>query len=79
MIEVVQAFDRTPIAQLQSDGAAALEAKLEAAARLFADRDSWLKPHQKLDILRKLAALLAGKREHFGRLIARGSASVILN
>ena len=71
MIEVVQAFDRAPIAQLESDGAAALEAKLEAAARLFADRDSWLKPHQKLDILRKLAALLAGKREHFGRLIAR--------
>src|ERR1700755_3094664 len=71
MIEVVQAFDRAPIAQLASDGATALEAKLEAAARLFANRESWLKPHQKLDILRKLAALLAGKREHFGRLIAR--------
>jgi acyl-CoA reductase-like NAD-dependent aldehyde dehydrogenase len=71
MIEVVQAFDRAPITQLASDGAAALEAKLETASRLFADRDSWLRTHQKLDILRKLAALMAGKREHFGRLIAR--------
>src|SRR5262249_13755095 len=70
MIEVVQAFDRAPIAQLESDGAAALEAKLATAARLFADRNSWLKPHQKLDVLRKLAVLLAAKRDHFGRLIA---------
>jgi acyl-CoA reductase-like NAD-dependent aldehyde dehydrogenase len=71
MIEVVQAFDRAPIAQLESDGPAELEAKLATAARVFADRDSWLNSHQKLDVLRKLAALMAGKREHFGRLIAR--------
>jgi acyl-CoA reductase-like NAD-dependent aldehyde dehydrogenase len=71
MIEVVQAFDRVPIAQLDGDGVAALEAKIETAARLFADRDSWLKSHQRLDILRRLAALMEGKREHFGQQIAR--------
>ena len=71
MIEVVQAFDRAPITQLGSDDDAALERKLAAAMKLFADRDSWLKPHQRIDILRRLAMLMEGKREHFGHQIAR--------
>ena len=62
MIEVVQAFDRAPIAQLESDDAAALERKIEAARRAFADRGAWLKPHQRIDILRKLAGLMEGAR-----------------
>jgi acyl-CoA reductase-like NAD-dependent aldehyde dehydrogenase len=71
MIEVVQAFDRALIARLESDDAAALERKIQAAARLFADRGAWLRPHQRIDILRKLAGLMEGVREHFGRQIAR--------
>jgi acyl-CoA reductase-like NAD-dependent aldehyde dehydrogenase len=55
MIEVVQAFDRTPITEIGSDDAAALERKIEAARRIFANCGAWLKPHQKIDILRKLA------------------------
>jgi len=43
MIEVVQAFDRSPIAQLESDDSAALERKIETARGLFADRHAWLK------------------------------------
>jgi acyl-CoA reductase-like NAD-dependent aldehyde dehydrogenase len=71
MIEVVQAFDRAPITEIGSDDAAALERKIETARRVFADRGAWLKPHQKIDILRKLAGLMQGKREHLGRQIAR--------
>jgi acyl-CoA reductase-like NAD-dependent aldehyde dehydrogenase len=71
MIEVVQAFDRAPIRQLASDDAAALERKLEAAAKALADRDAWLKPHQRMAIFQKLAGLLLAKREHFGQQIAR--------
>jgi acyl-CoA reductase-like NAD-dependent aldehyde dehydrogenase len=71
MIEVVQAFDQTPIARLESDDRAALDRKIEAARRLFADRGAWLKTHQKMEILRKLAGLMEGKREHLGRQIAR--------
>ena len=71
MLEVVQAFDRAPIAQLDSDDAAALDRKIEAARRLFADRHAWLKPHQRIEILRRLAALMESKREHLGRQIAR--------
>ena len=71
MIEVIQAFDRTPIVRLESDDRAALDRKIEAARRLFADRGAWLKTHQRMEILRKLAGLMEGKREHLGRQIAR--------
>jgi acyl-CoA reductase-like NAD-dependent aldehyde dehydrogenase len=71
MIEVVQAFDRAPITRLDSDDRAALERKIETARRLFADRGAWLKTHQRMEILGKLAELMEGKREHLGRQIAR--------
>jgi acyl-CoA reductase-like NAD-dependent aldehyde dehydrogenase len=71
MINVFQAFDRAPITELQSDDAAALERKIAAAARVFADRGAWLQTHEKIAILRKLASLMEDKREHLGRQIAR--------
>ena len=71
MIEVVQAFDRTPLIRLDSDDSAALDRKIDAARRLFANRDAWLKTHQRIELLRKLAGLMEGKREHLGRQIAR--------
>lgn len=71
MLNVVQAFDRAPLADIETDDAAALERKLEAATRVCADRDGWLKPHQRVTILRKLAALMEGSSDHFARQIAR--------
>ena len=71
MIEVVQAFDRVPITELPGDDAAALEAKLERARKLFGDRGAWLKPHQRIAVLDKLADLVAERRAMFGTLIAR--------
>ena len=71
MLTVVQAFNRAPIAEIETDDAAALERKLQAAGRVFADRDGWLKPHRRIAILRKLAALMEGRRDHFAMQIAR--------
>lgn len=71
MIEIVQAFDRTLIAALEPDDAAALDRKLEAARKAFADRSAWLKPHQRIEILTRLAGLMEGRREHLARQIAR--------
>lgn len=71
MLTVVQAYDRAPIAQIGFDDAAALERKLQAAERVFKDRDGWLKPHQRIAILRRLAALMEGKRDHLALQIAR--------
>jgi acyl-CoA reductase-like NAD-dependent aldehyde dehydrogenase len=71
MIEVVQAFDREPIAQLQSDDRAAMERKLAVATRLFKDRKAWLKPWQRIEVLHKLAALMQARRDQFALTIAR--------
>ncbi|QIO88277.1 aldehyde dehydrogenase [Stenotrophomonas rhizophila] len=71
MLTVVQAFDRAPIAEIGVDSAAALERKLSAAERVFKDRDGWLHPHQRVAILRRLAALMDARREHLALQIAR--------
>ena len=71
MLTVVQAFDRMPIAEIETDDAAALERKLRAADRVFRDRDGWLKPHRRIAILRRLAVLMEGKRDHLAMQIAR--------
>jgi acyl-CoA reductase-like NAD-dependent aldehyde dehydrogenase len=71
MFKVFQAFDRAPIAEIKTDDATQLERKLRAAERVFKDRDGWLKPHQRIAILRKLAALMEGRRDHLAMQIAR--------
>ncbi len=54
LLEVVRAFDRAPIAEIDPDNAAALERKLQAAERVFRHRDGWLKPHQRIAVVRRL-------------------------
>lgn len=71
MLKVVQAYDQALIAEIETDGAEALERKLQTAERVLKDRDGWLKPHQRIAILRKLAALMEGSRDHFAMQIAR--------
>jgi acyl-CoA reductase-like NAD-dependent aldehyde dehydrogenase len=58
------------LAEVATDDANALELKLTAATSIFADRAGWLKPHQRIEILRRLAALLEGEVRSFARLIA---------
>ena len=67
----MQAYDRAPIAEIDTDDAAALEAKLAAATQVFRDRKGWLPVHERVDVLRRLAALMETRRDHFSRLIAR--------
>ena len=71
MLTVVQAYDRAPIAELPFDDAAALERKLSAAEKTFKNRDGWLPPHQRIAILRRLAALMETRRDHLAMQIAR--------
>ena len=70
MIEVVRAFDRAPIAEIANDDRAALDRKLDSASRVFADRGEWLPTPRRIHILRRIAELMEGKREHLGRQIA---------
>lgn len=71
MLQIVQAYDRRPIAEVETEGADALEAKLELAARSLRDRDQWLKPHERIEVLYRLASLMEPLREKFSRLIAQ--------
>jgi acyl-CoA reductase-like NAD-dependent aldehyde dehydrogenase len=71
LLQIVQAYDRRPIAEVETEGADALEAKLELAARSLRDRDQWLKPHERIEVLYRLASLMEPLREKFGRLIAQ--------
>src|SRR3954469_16936496 len=71
MLQVVQAYDRTPVAEVPRDDGASLETKLEAAYRVFRDRGGWLKPHERMAILRRLAALVEGRRDYLALQIAR--------
>jgi len=71
MLEVVQAYDREHIANLPTDDAAALERKLTVARKRFEDRGGWLKPHQRIAVLHRLADLVAQQREVFAMRIAR--------
>ena len=68
MLQVVRAYDRAPIAEVETDDAGALETKLAAAAvGRSAIAMAGSKPHERIDILRRLAALMNVKREHFSR------------
>ena len=58
MLQVVQAFDRAPIAEVDDRRRRRAGGKLQAAQRVFRDRDGWLKPHERIAILRRLAALM---------------------
>src|SRR3954471_2755673 len=71
MLQVVQAYDRAPITEVPTDDGASLETKLEAACRVFRDRGGWLKPYERIAILRRLAALVEGRKDHLALQIAR--------
>jgi acyl-CoA reductase-like NAD-dependent aldehyde dehydrogenase len=58
-MKVFRAFDRKQLSELDDDNEQSLERKLDAAASAFAHRDSWLKPYQRIEILRKSAARLS--------------------
>lgn len=70
-LQVVQAFDRSVIAEIPTDDGHALETKLASAARLMRERDAWLKPHQRSAILLRAAALLEARQAQFAKLIAQ--------
>jgi acyl-CoA reductase-like NAD-dependent aldehyde dehydrogenase len=71
MLQVFQAFDRAPIAEINTDDRESIEAKLAAAISVIRNRNEWLKPYQRIEILRGLAAAIQSRTERFATLIAR--------
>jgi acyl-CoA reductase-like NAD-dependent aldehyde dehydrogenase len=70
-LEVVRAFDQGHLARVAVDDAIALEAKLEAAGKIFRDRDGWLQPYERREILERTANLLGSRQDSFAKLIAQ--------
>jgi acyl-CoA reductase-like NAD-dependent aldehyde dehydrogenase len=70
MLQIVQAYDRSPIAQVATDDAGELEAKLNLAVRAFRDCDHWLQPYERIEILSRLASLMDAERDRLSCLIA---------
>ena len=68
---VFQAYDRSLIAELATDGEQELEHKLARAHAAFEERAGWLKPYERIAVLERLVPLLDAQRDRLAGLIAR--------
>jgi acyl-CoA reductase-like NAD-dependent aldehyde dehydrogenase len=70
-LQVYSAWDRKQFAELKTHDEQDLEQKLARAYAAFTNRDGWLKPHQRIAVLQKLATLVEARKEQFAQLIAK--------
>jgi acyl-CoA reductase-like NAD-dependent aldehyde dehydrogenase len=70
-IEVFAPFDRTLIATVACAGQAGIERALQTAYDLFRDRDGWLSPARRIQILQTAAAIMQSRREELAVEAAR--------
>ncbi len=62
-IEVVAPFDLSPIAQVETSDAEAVDQALETAHRTFRDRSQWLPVYRRIEILQKTVAIMTERAE----------------
>ena len=60
-IDVVAPFDQALIATVETADSDVIELALATAHSLYIDRDNWLKPEQRIDILQKTADIIASR------------------
>ncbi len=61
--EVFSPYDGSLIATVDRAGRGAVERALETAYRLFRNRDAWLGPTRRLEILERTAEIMQGRRK----------------
>jgi acyl-CoA reductase-like NAD-dependent aldehyde dehydrogenase len=69
--EVCAPYDRALIATIEQGDRSAAEQALETAARLFGDRDRWLPPARRIEVLQAAADIMARRRETLALEAAR--------
>ena len=69
--QVSAPFDRAPIATVEQVDRAGAERALATAHALFQDRDAWLSPARRIEILRQAADILQQRREQLALEAAR--------
>ena len=70
-LEVLAPFDRSLIATATAADSKAVDQALATADRLFRDRDAWLKPYQRIEILDKAAAIMTERADELAVEAAR--------
>ena len=70
-LEVFAPFDHALIATAAAADSKAVEKALDTASRLFRDRDTWLKPYQRIEILDKAAAIMTDRADELAVEAAR--------
>jgi acyl-CoA reductase-like NAD-dependent aldehyde dehydrogenase len=70
-VEVRAPYDGSLIATLDAGDASAVETALECAAALYRDRDGWLSPGRRVEILSRAAALMTERRDELALEAAR--------
>ncbi len=64
-------FDRSPIATVEQVDRAGADRALATAQALFRNRDGWLAPGRRIEILRRTAAIIQDRREQLALEAAR--------
>lgn len=70
-LEVTAPFDRSPIAEVETEGMDGVERTLATAHRLYRDRSAWLPAHQRIEILERAAVLMKERAETLALEAAR--------
>src|SRR5690349_14870529 len=71
MLEVISPWDGSVVGSVATNDAADVDRALDAAQRLFRDRDAWLPAWRRIEILERAAALLESRAEEFAVLATR--------
>ncbi len=66
-LSVTAPFDGAIIATIERAGLDAVQHALETAHRLFRDRDAWLNPARRIEILERTAAIMKESRQELAR------------
>jgi acyl-CoA reductase-like NAD-dependent aldehyde dehydrogenase len=78
-LRICSPYNAEFVGETPLDDQLGIEGALERAYRLFLDQDTWLKPHQRIDILKKLASLMSAERDTLARTIALEGGKPILD
>ncbi|MEM1411105.1 MAG: aldehyde dehydrogenase family protein, partial [Pseudomonadota bacterium] len=70
MLTVTSPHDGSTVGEVPLTGAVGVERALKTAFALYRDRDGWLPLHKRVDILQRLAELMASQEEDLARLAA---------
>ncbi len=71
LTEVFAPYDGSLIATVEQAGSEAIEKALETAYRLFRDRDGWLSPARRIEILERTVEIMKGRRDSLALEAAR--------